>query len=149
MNKKGVIVIIAIIICIIVAIAIFIPKQNKKEGAIQGNEITKEEYNEKMLEKVMGKLSQSGIKLTQNEITSLENLNGYSYTVIENGVQSKKTLEIYTIDIQDRRNILGENAKTGKVTVNGKTNGILYANILIANISDNDLTNQIMKALNI
>lgn len=150
MNKKAIILIVILIIAIIAVICIFISKEDNSSTAIQGNEITEEQYNEKMIESITKKLSNAGIEVKQGRSTTfLRDLQGYEYSVITNGRETGQTIEIYNINAKERNEILGNDVKNGKVTIDEENYGthILYHNILIANIADENLANQIMAAL--
>ena len=150
MNKKVIILIIILIIAIIAVIYIFTPKEDNSNTTIQGNEITEEQYNEKMIENITKTLSDAGIEVKQvRSTTFLRELQGYEYSVIINGRETGQTIEIYNINAKERNDILGKDAKNGKVSIEGENSGIhiLYHNILIANIADENLANQIMAVL--
>ncbi len=150
MNKKVIIIAIIIIIIIIAAVIIFRPKENNTEtSSQQGNTITEEEYNDNLIENIEEKFSSAGIEIRQNGIARFDRLEGNRYVIIEDGKETEKTFEMYPINAKEKAQILGTNSENGKVTIDETTQGILNGNVLIVNISDEELTNQIMEALNI
>lgn len=148
MNKK--IILVVAIIAIIVAVIIFRPKKNNTETSSQlGNTITEEEYNDNLIENIEEKFSSIGIEIRQNGIARFDGLEGNRYVIIKDGEETEKTFEMYPINAKEKTQILGTNNQNEKVTIDGTTQGILNGNVLIVNISDEELTNQIMEVLNI
>ena len=150
MNKKIIIIAIIIIILIITAVIILNHKENNtKTVSQQGNQITKEEYNENIIESVEEKLLSAGIEIRQSGISRYGTLEGNKYEVPENGELTEKNFEMYIINPKEKTQLLGKDAEDGKVTIDENTQGILSENILFINISDEELSNQIIKAMNI
>ena len=137
-----------VVVVIIAAVVIFKPKENEKES-LEGNQITKEEFNNNLIENTEEKLSNAGIEVMKGTETRFKGLGGNEYIVMENGEETEKTLEMYPINLKEKREMLGENAKNGKVTIDEETQGILSGNVLIVNISDESLMNKIINALDL
>lgn len=148
MNKKISIIAIIVVVVIIAAVVIFKPKENEKES-LEGNQITKEEFNNNLIENTEEKLSNAGIEVMKGTETRFKGLGGNEYIVMENGEETEKTLEMYPINLKEKREMLGENAQNGKVTIDEETQGILSGNVLIVNISDESLMNKIINALDL
>ena len=148
MNKKISIIAIIVVVVIIAAVVIFKPKENEKES-LEGNQITKEEFNNNLIENTEEKLSNAGIEVMKGTETRFKGLGGNEYIVMENREETEKTLEMYPINLKEKREILGENAQNGKVTIDEETQGILSGNVLIVNISDESLMNKIINALDL
>ena len=114
MNKKiSIIAIIVVVVVIIAAVVIFKPKENEKES-LEGNQITKEEFNNNLIENTEEKLSNAGIEVMKGTETRFKGLSGNEYIVMENGEETEKTLEMYPINLKEKREMLGENAKKRK-----------------------------------
>ena len=137
-----------VVVVIIAAVVIFKPKENEKES-LEGNQITKEEFNNNLIENTEEKLSNAGIEVMKGTETRFKGLGGNEYIVMENGEETEKTLEMYPINLKEKREMLGENAQNGKVTIDEETQGILSGNVLIVNISDESLMNKIINALDL
>ena len=148
MNKKIIIIAIIVVVVIIAAVVIFKPKENEKES-LEGNQITREEFNNNLIENTEEKLSNAGIEVMKGTETRFKGLGGNEYIVMENGEETEKTLEMYPINLKEKREMLGENAQNGKVTIDEETQGILSGNVLIVNISDESLMNKIINALDL
>lgn len=148
MNKKIIIIAIIVVVVIIAAVVIFKPKENEKES-LEGNQITKEEFNNNLIENTEEKLSNAGIEVMKGTETRFKGLGGNEYIVMENGEETERTLEMYPINLKEKREMLGENAQNGKVTIDEETQGILSGNVLIVNISDESLMNKIINALDL
>ena len=149
MNKKIIIIAIIVVVAVIIAaVVIFKPKENEKES-LEGNQITKEEFKNNLIENTEEKLSNAGIEVMKGTETRFKGLGGNEYIVMENGEETEKTLEMYPIKKKKKREMLGENAQNGKVTIDEETQGILSGNVLIVNISDESLMNEIINALDL
>lgn len=149
MNKKIIIIAIIVVIVIIGLVFIFKPKGNETENTLEGNQITKEEFNDNLIENVEEKLSNAGMDIIERSSVRFKGLEGNEYTVMEDGEKTEKTFEMYPINLKEKREILGENVSNGKVTIDEETQGILSSSVLIVNISDESLMNQIMDALDV
>ena len=68
MNKKISIIAIIVVVVIIAAVVIFKPKENEKES-LEGNQITKEEFNNNLIENTEEKLSNAGIEVMKGTET--------------------------------------------------------------------------------
>ena len=147
MNKK-VIIIAVVVVVIIGLVLVFKTKENETEN-LEENQITKEEFNDNLIGNVEEKLSSAGIEIVERGSARFKSLEGNEYVVMENGEETEKTFEMYPINLKEKREILGENASDGKVTIDRETQGILSSSVLIVNISDEKLMNQIMDALDI
>lgn len=146
MNKKIIIIVVVVAVVIIGLFLIFKPKGNETENTLEGNQITKEEFNDNLIGNVEEKLSNVGINIIERSSVRFKGLEGNEYTIMEDG---EKTFEMYPINLKEKREILGENVSNGKVTIDEETQGILSGSVLIVNISDESLMNQIMDALDV
>ncbi len=149
MNKKIIIIGIIVFIVIIVVVLIFKPQENTTKNTLEGNQITKEKFNDNLIENVEEKLSSAGIEVMKGVPARFKELEGNEYLVMENGEETEKTFEMYPINIREKIQLLGEDVSDGKVTIDGKTEGILSSSVLIINFSDEGLKNQIMQALDL
>lgn len=151
MNKK-IIFIVIIVICLVIGI-IYISRTKEKEGKTNTNEITKEEYESSIISKTKEKIENTGIRLTgeRKAKNTINNLEGYSYIII-NEENQQSEIQIYIINLKDKREIFERDIQNGKVEIedgNDTIEGILKDNILITNITDDKLMEKIMLALEI